>query len=49
MQDAKTNYLSINRQSIMTPTRRSNYQETGFVNSEFRDGLTVMQTRKKKN
>lgn len=33
----------------MTPTRRLNNQEIAIVNSEFRDGLTVMQTRKKKN
>ncbi len=49
MQDTMTNFLSINRHSILTPARYSTNHEIGIMNSEFRDGLTVMQTRKKKN
>jgi hypothetical protein len=49
MQDTMTNLLSINRHSILTPARYSNNHEIGFMNSELRDGHTVMQTRKKKN
>jgi len=49
MQDRMTNVLSINRQSMITPVRYSINHEIGIMNSEFRDGLTVVQTRKKKN
>jgi len=33
----------------MTPARYSINQEIRIINSEFRDGLTVMKTNKKKN
>jgi len=49
MQDTMTNVLSINRHSMLTPARYSINNEIKIMNSEFRDGLTVMQTRKKKN